>query len=250
MIFDTSTFEDTVKKVFNGSPLVSDKPLNNSTPSCKTFVVTRVSNGREPIYMRSYKTLDESFPMGVKIWQAARATAAAPTFFDPIVIEHQTYDEGPVEYNNPTWRAMEEAHRIWPGRKIGCLISVGTGLEDVFPLGDQSSLLVRKILRPEPRKLWWKRISQLSPSKPLFQLEVAKYCVECLTSCERVHREIAERNLDGTYFRLNVPQGMSAIGLDEWRKLGEMIALTQEYMDHSDVRSMKIVIAKLLLKSE
>jgi len=71
-----------------------------------------------------------------------------------------------------------------------------------------------------------------------------------LTSCEITHREVAENPeriiLGGNYFRLNVPQGMSKIGLDEWDKLEDMIALTKSYMTHPDLSKSKQRIAKLL----
>ena len=45
--------------------------------------------------------------------------------------------------------------------------------------------------------------------KSSFELAVAECAVCCLTSCEMVHREIAEQPehdiLEGNYFRLNVP---------------------------------------------
>jgi len=65
-----------------------------------------------------------------------------------------------------------------------------------------------------------------------------------------IHREVAEHCdrdiLEGNYFRLNVVQGMSAIGLAEWDKLGTMIALTNRYMDNGDKRKEKRRIAELL----
>ena len=55
-----------------------------------------------------------------------------------------------------------------------------------------------------------------------------------------VHREIAEHPdrdiLEGNYFRLNVPQGMATIGLAEWDKLKTMIALTNRYMEHGEMK--------------
>jgi hypothetical protein len=80
---------------------------------------------------------------------------------------------------------------------------------------------------------------------------VAEYCVKCLTSCEIVHRELSENPekiiLEGNYFRLNVPQGMSKIGLAEWEKLEDMIALTDSYMDHGESLRRSREIARLLL---
>jgi hypothetical protein len=83
-----------------------------------------------------------------------------------------------------------------------------------------------------------------------FKLAVAEYAVKCVTSCELIHREVSERCdreiLEGNYYRLNVPQGMSAIGLAEWDKLGDMIALTNRYMDGGDMKKKKQRIAELL----
>jgi len=45
---------------------------------------------------------------------------------------------------------------------------------------------------------------------------------------------------------LNVPQGMSRIGLAEWDKLEDMIALTDTYMDHGEVKKTRRRIAELL----
>jgi len=65
-----------------------------------------------------------------------------------------------------------------------------------------------------------------------------------------VHREIAEHPerdiLDGNYFRLNVPQGMGTIGLAEWDKLGNIIALTNRYMEHGEMKEPKRQMANLL----
>ena len=45
--------------------------------------------------------------------------------------------------------------------------------------------------------------------KRAFQLAVAEHAVQCLTSCEMVHREIAEHPehdvLEGNYFRFKCP---------------------------------------------
>ena len=38
------------------------------------------------------------------------------------------YVDGGVLANNPCATAMEEAQDLWPGRRIGCVLSVGCGL--------------------------------------------------------------------------------------------------------------------------
>jgi predicted acylesterase/phospholipase RssA len=58
----------------------------------------------------------------------ARATSATPGYFAPAEIRLNSYLDGGLRYNNPSMEAIREAKRIWGPRKIGCLISIGTGL--------------------------------------------------------------------------------------------------------------------------
>jgi len=231
--------------VSSGMKLSPDTQLQDPRPDlCRTFVVaTSLRSAGGAIRMRTYDTLPaDAFP--ACIWEVARATSAAPTFFSPIYIDDVRYGDGGTGWNNPIREAIAEAHNIWPDRPIACLISIGTGLEDAIQLNAKSQQLpglIDMILRKTSPKL-------------AFHIAVAEYCVNCLTSCEITHREVAENPerivLDGNYFRLNVPQGMSKIGLDEWDKLEDMIALTNSYMTHGDRLKVKQVIAKLLLKPQ
>lgn len=64
------------------------------------------------------------------IWEAARATTAASTFFKPITINRSSYIDGAMGlYNNPAELALNEAEKMWPGREIGLLLSIGTGVQ-------------------------------------------------------------------------------------------------------------------------
>jgi patatin-like phospholipase/acyl hydrolase len=189
--------------------------------------------------MRTYRT-STSLPFPATIWEAARATSAAPTFFLPITIGKITYGDGGTGWNNPTNEAIAEAQKVWPNRSIGCVVSLGTGLEDPLQLNEDSeqlSTVANTLLHYTSRK-------------NAFKLAVAEYCAKCLTSCEIVHRQISENPrrdiLGGNYFRLNVAQGMSKIGLDEWEKLNDMITLTDSYMDLGENLERTERIARLL----
>ena len=135
--------------------------------------------------MRSYKTSYE-FPFSGKIWEAARATSAAPTFFAPITVDHVTYGDGGTGWNNPTRLVTSEVRQIWPHRPIGCLISLGTGEEDPNQLATADNL---------PKKGFRKKFFSSAMPKSSFKLEVAKYCAKCLTSCARIHEDI-DANLE------------------------------------------------------
>jgi hypothetical protein len=67
-------------------------------------------------------------------------------------------------------------------------------------------------------------------------------------SCKHLQlRKQANRlGIDGNYFRFDVPQGMSKIGLEEWEKIGDMIALTKDYMDHWDWEAKETAAQRLL----
>jgi len=246
--FDHNALESLLKNVIAESPLtLQPDALLKEPNACKTFVVairTRGS-GSAAHRLRSYDTGTADAFSG-QIWEAARATSAAPTFFQPITIKGVKYGDGGTGWNNPTAEAIAEAHSIWPSRPIGCLLSLGTGLEQAIQLVDGSDELPEGVLRGLPQKL---------APQASFQLEVAKYCVASLTSCEKIHRDVSEKYPDrvvpnGNYFCFNVPQGMSNIGLEEWRKIGDIVSLTEDYMDHGEILDRKKTVARILMNPQ
>jgi hypothetical protein len=244
---DHRVLEEQIKSVIKSSRLNLDEnaPLKDSrNGACKTFVVAEsIRAGGVAVRMQSYDSRS-AFAFEASIWQAARATSAAPTFFMPVEIDGVLYGDGGTGWNNPTEEAIAEAHTIWPNRPIGCLVSLGTGLEKELQLGDdkgRNDSLKRSLLR--------KGLPKVS-----FNIAVAEYFVASLTSCEKTHRKISEHpeklGIAGKYFRFNVPQGLSDIGLEEWKKMGDVIASTNKYTSHGDVRRSKEKVARLLLEPE
>ena len=55
------------------------------------------------------------------------ATTAAPGLFPPVERGGKVFVDGAVVANNPTKLAIREARRRWPGRRIGIIVSLGTG---------------------------------------------------------------------------------------------------------------------------
>jgi predicted acylesterase/phospholipase RssA len=143
-----------------------------------------------------------------KIWEAVRATSAAPLFFDPIYIgpedDRKEYVDGGVGCNNPCKQLYQEAQQIWPNRKIGCIISLGTGMPRVLSMDN-----------PTLRNSWW--------PKPWLDT-----LTRIATLCEKTHEDMRRTaELNGRYFRFNVQQGMQTISLEEWNKLGEVATHTE-----------------------
>lgn len=118
-MFKASTLEERVKK------LVSDKrqgermlDLTTSTAKGKAFVCAMPANNLE--YPRRFRT----YPVralgsaNCEIWEAARATSAAPTFFKRIAISDgsggkEEFIDGGLRCNNPTKQVLEEPKAIF-----------------------------------------------------------------------------------------------------------------------------------------
>ncbi|KAI5918917.1 acyl transferase/acyl hydrolase/lysophospholipase [Camillea tinctor] len=141
------------------------------------------------------------------IWQAARATSAAATFFDPIQIGLQTFVDGATGNNNPVTHVLDEAKLIWPDAvshgRVQCIVSVGTGLLDDKNFGDDLRELIQTL----------KHIS-----------------TETEMTESRFFRDHERLGIGGRYFRFNVNQGLADVQLGASESLGIIEAATEKYL--------------------
>ncbi|KAJ6767317.1 CALCIUM-INDEPENDENT PHOSPHOLIPASE A2-GAMMA [Salix purpurea] len=61
------------------------------------------------------------------IWQAIRASSAAPYYLDDFSDDVNRWQDGAIVANNPTIFAIREAQLLWPDTRIDCLVSIGCG---------------------------------------------------------------------------------------------------------------------------
>lgn len=150
----------------------------------KTFVcAVPAANMAHPRLFSSYG-VRENAGTNCKIWEAARATTAAPTFFKRITIvddggAQEEFLDGALLFNNPAQLALSEALTIFRGSsKLGCLISIGTGHPSTIGLSQPDAF--QKIL-------------------PTAMVGVLK---QITTNCEKPAHELAQRfrQLPNRYF--------------------------------------------------
>lgn len=75
---------------------------------------------REPYFFKSWRPERDA-----PLTQVARATAAAPTYFEPVRLGDRSLADGGVFANNPAMCAFAEAQRLAPGPHL--VVSLGTG---------------------------------------------------------------------------------------------------------------------------
>jgi hypothetical protein len=62
-----------------------------------------------------------------EMWQAIEATSAAPSIFPRARLGGLALADGGLVANNPTLVALREAAALWPSRRVGVVVSLGTG---------------------------------------------------------------------------------------------------------------------------
>ena len=113
--------------------------------------------------------------------------------------------------NNPIRALIDEASKIWPPpvdqQKIGCVVSIGTGLKHFTSIG------------------------RITPT-------IARALGDIATDTDETADEFqAELDRTGpkfpnmTYFRFNVTQGLGDVSLEEWKEYGKIGAATNDYLN-------------------
>ncbi|KAG5633852.1 hypothetical protein H0H81_004807 [Sphagnurus paluster] len=224
--FKASVLERAIKEIVgrhcDGDPEARMKVDRPST-KCKAFVCAMPgANLGAPRIFRSYD-VKENQSYNCTIWEAARATSAAPTFFKRIEVGEEGLKEPFVDAglgcNNPVRQVLNEAHLVYgKERRVACIVSIGTGHPNV--IGLQKPDAFQKLL-------------------PTALIRVLQGIA---TDCERVSEEFEKEYTDAdgrakVYFRFNVQQGLQNVSLAEWDKLSDVKTHTDKYTGETQVGS-------------
>lgn len=92
-----------------------------------TLITAYDIENREPVFLKSWKDEHQS----VQMKHAARATSAAPAYFEPALVPFgsttKALVDGGVFINSPAVSAFVEAKRIFPEESEFLVLSLGTG---------------------------------------------------------------------------------------------------------------------------
>ncbi|KAH8650668.1 hypothetical protein BGZ60DRAFT_359079, partial [Tricladium varicosporioides] len=134
----------------------------------------------------------------IPIWEAARATTAAPFYFDTIDIANMRFCDGGLGTNNPSHEMCSEVISMNGGdpHSIDLLLSIGTGES--------------------------KPVTMFANGRFSKYLAVIQYARRLATDSNRTHEATRDLacNLKIPYYRLNVPKefGIGDMKLDEWKQ--------------------------------
>ncbi|CAE6492062.1 unnamed protein product [Rhizoctonia solani] len=181
---------------------------------CKTIVFAMSKhnvNAALPTMFRSYKVSANRGP-DCTLLDALHATMAHPNLFKDIEIGdgalRQSFVGGDLGCSNPMVHVLAEVKRVYPGRHVSCILSIGAGHARTISIPDYS-------LREQ-----------------LFRTQDLVAMKNMATDSERVAEEMAIRfeETRGVYFRLNVDQLAQDAEAEDWERLNDVTAHTKAYL--------------------
>lgn len=184
---------------------------NNGRSHSYSFVTaTAQSAPIDTTVLTSYESSrwPTDFLKSVKIWEAARATSAASTFFDPIAIgaDKEVFLDGGTGANNPVNIVWDEAYDLLRApveANLQCLVSIGTGIPSLKAFGSTLKAVGETML---------------------------SMATETETTARKFERRNTQLDSEDRYFRFNVESGLGDIGLEEADKIPDIAAATRLYL--------------------
>jgi predicted acylesterase/phospholipase RssA len=147
----------------------------------------------------------------MKIWQACRATSAATTFYEPLIIGELRFSDGGLLHNNPVQLVHAEAGEMFKDAET-LLISLGTGIASN---------------------------TEYNPNIRTVASQLAKIATRTQGDADTFIRSNgAKATRSKRYFRFNIP-GIGDIGLDEADQLHRIKLASENYLNDPEI-GMKI----------
>ncbi|XP_073429380.1 calcium-independent phospholipase A2-gamma [Dendrobates tinctorius] len=147
------------------------------------------------------------------LWQAIRASSAAPGYFQEYVLGNDLHQDGGLLINNPCALALHECKCLWPDTVFQCIVSLGTGRYE----GPMKTAATHTSLKAKLNNV-----------------------ISSATDTEEVHKTLDALLPPDSYFRFN-PIMSEDISLDENRKekLSQLLSDGQNYLERNEEKLKK-----------
>ncbi|KAI9893899.1 MAG: hypothetical protein M1814_005452 [Vezdaea aestivalis] len=232
--FDAKILEKCFKRIITSQGLEEDALLRDDTGDehCKTFVCAIEQSTSKLVGFSSYSSRrDDSRLSVIKIWEAARATSAATSYFDPICINYngikEAFLDGGMVANNPIHELWSEGSEIYGAKSlqdnIKCVLSIGTGVPYIKPFTNSLIELPETLVR------------------------LATDADKAAETFQRLHQNLDKKD---KYFRLTVPQGLETVEVEDYAQLEKIRTLTMSFLTKQDTHKKVNLCAQVLLKSQ
>lgn len=221
--YDSQTWENILKDRMGSSVMI--ETARNPTCPKVAAVSTIVNRGITPkaFVFRNYGHFPgvNSHYLGgcqYKMWQAIRASSAAPGYFAEYALGNDLHQDGGLLLNNPSALAIHECKCLWPDVPLECIVSLGTGRYE----SDVRNTVTYTSLKT--------KLSNV---------------INSATDTEEVHIMLDGLLPPDTYFRFN-PVMCENIPLDESRneKLDQLQLEGMKYIERNEEKMKKL--AKIL----
>lgn len=148
-----------------------------------------------------------------KMWQAIRASSAAPGYFQEFVLGKDLHQDGGLLINNPTALAIHECKCLWPNTPLQCVLSLGTGRHETAVQNSTNYTSLKTKL---------------------------SHVISSATDTEEVHTMLDALLPPDTYFRFN-PYMSEDIPLNESRveKLNFLKGEGERYLERNEAKLRK-----------
>lgn len=196
--YDTRVLEAILKEECGTGVFIDSLAEENMN---KVFVVSSIMS-RSPHELHVFRNY--TYPLGhesryegtaeAQLWEALRASSAAPTFFSEIRVNGELHADGAIVANNPTAVALHEVKCMYPGVPIEVVVSMGNGLSEA-----DISASRRKAGEDSSES------SETSDDKmkAVGWGQVVGSIVASATSTEAVHHALSDLFPNSKYFRFN-----------------------------------------------
>ncbi|KAG7520540.1 hypothetical protein JOB18_031535 [Solea senegalensis] len=210
--YNTETWETILREKIGNKVLIKTARDQLSPKVSAVSAVVNWGTSPKAFVFRNYNHKPGSLSRyaggsGYQMWQAVRASSAAPGYFQEFPLQSDIHQDGGILLNNPCALAVHESRLLWPDQPFQCVLSLGTGRYDNAKRSPATSTSLRA------------KISNLICSA---------------TDTEGVHTLLDDLLASDVYFRFN-PMLSAVVSLDESRPgaLDQLQWDTQTYLERN-----------------